>query len=865
MDFARLNESLLYNAVNLLETWLPNGKLRNGEYKLGSLNGESGKSLSINTKTGRWCDFATKEKGGDLISLYAAIKSISNGKAYEELGGEGPGGETKNTTVIVASRPKTKPLKFELEPLPDDIKLPNINAEVIYEYRNQDGKLYCLEARTKDKNFIPYTHVNGKWISKAPIGLRPLYGLEFLGKTKHDKIIITEGCKSCNAARELLPSFQNITWMGGANAVKRTDWSPIGNTRVLIWPDADEPGLTAAHEIKNLLSNAMILNIEINNGWDAANALEEGWTTQQTTEFIKKNCHDTSTDLGDSQQNSPLIPTRVVESHRLISDYLIDNKHFSCLGYNKEHGYFLNKKRSQIAERKLTDITSLFLYTLADRHFWDSMYLDLKNKGEKVMQAQSDIIRAVEKKGLFDSAKVRGRGAWVDDGRLVVHLGEQLIVNGQQTALHDIESEFIYEKKKPITIKFGTPLQPHDAKQLIKICNGFGWEKNTYPLLLAGWIFTAPICATLPWRSHIYITGPAGSGKSWVMREVIERTLGNIPIKLQGNTTEAGARQTIDNDGRPIIFDEAEASDRASKERMQMIFNLARQASTEDGAPIVKGDQAQKEPKQYFIRSSFAFSSIHITMSEYQDKTRTTIFRLVSPDKSKEEQERFKEHSKFVTSVLTDEFVASFLARSIKMIPIVRKNQEIFARVGAEIFGSRRIADQMASMIAGYHGLILDTIVTDAQAAEWLNKYDWTEEEQLSQENSETTLLNFLLSREIKINSMSGHIYNRTIAEMVHLICGLDHPDKISITEADMELKRKGIIIDCKKKTITFANRSQWFERVLKDSEWSYPCNEILSRLDGAYKSRKPRKFAGTASHYIRIPFNTLLEETNDN
>ena len=82
MDFRGLADRLLADADRLLAQWLPKGKRQGTEYKAGSLAGEAGGSLSVNLRTGRWADFATGERGGDLIDLYAAIHGLELGEAY---------------------------------------------------------------------------------------------------------------------------------------------------------------------------------------------------------------------------------------------------------------------------------------------------------------------------------------------------------------------------------------------------------------------------------------------------------------------------------------------------------------------------------------------------------------------------------------------------------------------------------------------------------------------------------------------------------------------------------------------------------------------------------------------------------------
>src|SRR3546814_10759108 len=88
--------------------------------------------------------------------------------------------------------------------------------------------------------------------------------------------------------------------------------------------------------------------------------------------------------------------------------------------------------------------------------------------------------------------------------------------------------------------------------------------------LLAGWIAIAVICGALNWRPHVWLTGSSGSGKSWLLDNVIRPLIGAIAVYCQSNSTEAGIRQTLATDARPVLFDEAESEDAKAQVRIQI-------------------------------------------------------------------------------------------------------------------------------------------------------------------------------------------------------------------------------------------------------------------------------------------------------
>jgi hypothetical protein len=83
-----VNGAALAAYPGLLHSWLPNGRLHGYEFRVGNLQGEAGESLSVNTRTGVWRDFASDDGGSDSVSLYAAINSLQQGKAKTRLAEE---------------------------------------------------------------------------------------------------------------------------------------------------------------------------------------------------------------------------------------------------------------------------------------------------------------------------------------------------------------------------------------------------------------------------------------------------------------------------------------------------------------------------------------------------------------------------------------------------------------------------------------------------------------------------------------------------------------------------------------------------------------------------------------------------------
>ncbi|NOX40148.1 MAG: hypothetical protein GXP05_06445, partial [Alphaproteobacteria bacterium] len=173
-------------------------------------------------------------------------------------------------------------------------------------YRNEDGDPVLIASRFDKsdggKFFLPYDIQLGQW--KAP-SARPLYNLDKLkAADPATPVLFVEGEKCADALSEL--GYLTTTTFGGSNALKKTDLSPLASRIVYIWPDHDEPGqayATLAEETLYLAYKAKVAIIPTepdalysiyrpNNsatlckGWDAADAIAEGWTKAHIDKLI---------------------------------------------------------------------------------------------------------------------------------------------------------------------------------------------------------------------------------------------------------------------------------------------------------------------------------------------------------------------------------------------------------------------------------------------------------------------------------------------------------------------------------------------------------------------------------------------------
>lgn len=261
--------------VDYLAALFPNGKRRGNKYVMGNVKGDKGKSLEVSldgSEPGLWHDFENGE-GGDIVSLTAAVQGLDPKNDFPEV---------IRAMADWLGLPSTSPPA--LASYQDGYE--DLGAHTgKWDYHDAEGNLIACVYRydTPDgKEFRPWDVKARK--TKAP-NPRPLYNQPSI-KTATD-VWLVEGEK---AAQALIDNgYCATTAMNGAKApVEKTDWSPLKDKRVWIWPDHDESGFTYAHSVARAIADIGAVGVVIlkppessPEKWDAADAIAEGFDIRQ--------------------------------------------------------------------------------------------------------------------------------------------------------------------------------------------------------------------------------------------------------------------------------------------------------------------------------------------------------------------------------------------------------------------------------------------------------------------------------------------------------------------------------------------------------------------------------------------------------
>lgn len=605
--------------------------------------------------------------------------------------------------------------------------------------------------------------------------------------------------------------------------------------------------------------------------WDIADAiLDEHWTVSMIYGFIRAHIQNVPDALPDPPQEKieePEIQPPTPETEQIY-------RPFRCLGYNNDHRYYLPAREKQVVQITTRNHTENTLLSLAPLTYWERYFpaktgIDWKN-------AKSTMFEMCAAAGIFDISRIRGRGGWSDNKRIVINSGNQLMSDGKYYDIHNFDSQYIYNAALPLEYKNIEPLSTEDAYKFLELCKMFTWEDPLHAYQFAGWCIGAPACGALTWRPHTWITGEAGTGKSWIMNNIVKPVLGQWALYLKSNSTEAYIRQSLKSDALPIMFDEFESEDREASDRAKRIIELSRQASFDDGAIIGKGG-SDGEAISYMIRSMFMFSSINTMLTKQSDISRVTVLSLMKRDAWTPEQQKkhFSAIKKKVREIITPDFCHKLRSRTFALINTINANWEVFRDAASDVLGTQRAGDQTGSLIACAYSLTSNKIVTLEKAREWCEKQDWTETKINTQNTDSLQCLATILQTTVKDEYLKEE---KTISEILVLVKIfndsinnplVDIPDRYeNASKRDVEkyyhsvLKRFGVkYLRAEPEEIIISDSYEGIKNTLKNTSFANGWGRVLKRLPGAAKKTGERFLDGVKTQATSVPWSVVFGE----
>jgi putative DNA primase/helicase len=504
-----------------------------------------------------------------------------------------------------------------------------------------------------------------------------------------------------------------------------------------------------------------------------------------------------------------------------------EKKTVFCLGYLDDTYYFISTEKPTVTPVSSGSFTKNKLLDLMPYSYWENRFPYQKGTGINVDSAVDILMRSCRENGIFLPRNVRGCGVWQDQKRTVVNTGDCLWVDGEVMNYTDFKSRYVYQAAMKISVPRDDFLSTDKLVEFESILSKLSWKKPGSAKILLGWLMVAPVCGSLRWRPHIWITGPSRAGKSTVMEMIVGKILGNRATKVMGRTSEAGIRQQIKSNALPLTFDENETTDKKSEARVSSVIELFRQASSESDSLVVKGTVSGKS-LDFSVRFSAIVSSIRVGLQLEQDFNRFTVLEMIL-DRNNGFNESGGTREKLY-ELLKEEFCEQFYSRSIHKLPLILENfKRCYRFLEKEVDG--RFADQYGSLMAGYLSSVSDVPISendDDEFAKLFFDFGLDMERKEIANHDEDDCLEHLLNFKITENNNTY-----TIIQLVEYLNDEKLMDNEK-TKYENTLSHYGIKVKDNNMYVSIKNPQ--LQNLFKDSKWPHGWGSALLRLPGARK-----------------------------
>lgn len=725
-------------------------------------------------------------------------------------------------------------------------------------YRDTEGNplfyIQRIALRNGGKAFLHRVWLDGAWHRPSRDDAftcdwptpRPLLNLDQISSKPERAIIITEGEKAADAATRLFPAAVVTTWPNGAKALDKINLEPLRGRSCILWPDNDPEGLACMDRLASKLL-ALGCRVQIVNTppdapakWDLADAT---WAPEEAQAYLRSNKRTVK------PPEPPAIEPPTASA---------PGGPFTCLGFDGDSFFYQPGATGQVIRITASGHSGANLCRLAPLPYWETLYPS--RTGVNWTAAASELFAQQAAVGVYDPDRIRGRGAWFDNGRAILHLGDHLLVDGHR---HDLKrpltgSRFLYQRLAAIDPLEAQPLSDGEAFEILDLATRFHWDVPASGLLLAGWVVLAPICGALDWRPHAWLTAAAGSGKSEVLDKFVGPLLGPISLWPLGSSTEAFLRQELRCDALPVVFDEAESNEQGDKARIQAVLALARVASS-SGRGVVGRGSADGQAQRFTIRSMFLLSSISTALKQGADRTRFAQLSLRNPSELPAEQraQHWQQLKDDLDRLISNTTGQRLQARTIRLIPTIRLSTAIFRKAAGAYFQNQRLGDQYGTLLAGAWALQSSLVPTAEQATELIEQQNWEPYQQATELTDEQACLQTLLQHQLRIESRDGAL-NRTVAELVEIAARHAHSMQVDATAAEELLGRHGFKVADGQ--LLISNTATAIGKILSVTPWASCWPSTLVRVQGSTRPGIARFKGIGVSRCVGIPLNFVTQ-----
>ena len=523
---------------------------KKGDYHMGRCPFHDDKNPSFSVNADAYKCFACGESG-DIFTWLEKQEGLPFREALKRLRGE----TGSNIVHLPVGGDRDKPAS-KSKSLQVYQEIPRKPNQSLYPYADQNGEVICVIERVDmpgRKQVRQWSRRDGGWVRKGlprKRGTNPLYRLGAV-LSGNGTVLVVEGEKCVELAERAFPRSTVTTWMGGTNAVQYTDWTPLTGRKLILIADNDDAGRKAMQQVGEIVGNpdlVRVFHVDGEKGDDVEQVIDR-MGSDGAIRHIMANLKELEKPAPPQQSDVSSVET--VDKR----DLLTRNDYYHLLGLIGERvAVRIHAGRTLLRSREAMCSPDT-LVAFAPNMFWCNVAnIDMLQKTSSRIIGDT-LIRIADQLGQVDESRMFGRGAYkTPDGEVGWHLGDRLLVDGKEYDLADSTGGIMQAEPR---IEVAQPASDDEVRAAMDAIFSYRFATNKDAMIFTGWLACALAGGALDWRPHILLNAPAGTGKSYLINEVIKPIFGDVCYFISDGTAAAIARLT-ENSSLPLVIDEAE-------------------------------------------------------------------------------------------------------------------------------------------------------------------------------------------------------------------------------------------------------------------------------------------------------------------
>lgn len=546
---------------------------------------------------------------------------------------------------------------------------------------------------------------------------------------------------------------------------------------------------------------------------------------------------------------------------------------WSPVGFDDNgHYVILSRKTGRLVTLSPRSLDENTLRAVVGSQYCDQNHGEHDSKLEKEVFNPSSLADTIREecdgRGRVDLTKVRTPGFYVDDGKLLVHFGNEVYeANGEPVDVTPWKT--VYVTGQNLGFFFGTSVARQEEVRLLEeAVQGFNFRTHFDSVALLGWFVTAVFGAVIDHRPILAVTAERGSGKTTLI-ELLSALLGPQAFRRDGVPTVAQVIYELENRSAALLVDEFEAKG-TKKKPVEDFLELARTSFTlsKDAriARVIAGRSRSYNPPAGVLVAGIALPAF-----DEASETRTVRIQmqLLPAGSQRVISQLLDSSNRAAVEELGAKIRRMLIGRWNVLVSAQKAVRGILVALGHEA----RAADRLSPLIAGYVALTSEELPSQPQLEALLEECQLLQAEVKHVQRDCELCLSVLLNRRVVIFKTVGGKTERAherIRNVIRCVVG---------SGADVET-RQSLIRQLEK----FGLRPMWrrasnewklmvcasemnsgMRRLMTGTHWS--CGgwkDVLARLPGAVLGQQ--RVDGMSQKVIELclPMELMSPECDD-